>query len=488
MLEKIKRAGSSIKPFPERLSLSQSRTRSRAARRRGSRRTSHSSHPPHLYRQLNPVGKCQRAKPVSYYNAQVGASKLTAMAVDSIARYRKQEQDFEAVKADYHNKIAERDETNEGLKGELEKLKGEVKRLTGANNQLHKDATSASDATKQAEDELKKAQEELRRQKSWADFNSGDLNRLEKDVTAKQNELTEKKKEVVKMQGKIQSLTTGTAQSNAEVEQLKTENTALKEANAAMQNDATALNQEYEEVCKDFGESMTLREYLHKTRELHTGGRLRHQDSHTSLEQELSAREGRDDLRQVSGATLLEQMQAAEDRSSHGDGEDESDDGIEYEDDPTLNRLGLGKKMGFADYLDIMTEDGLKITELEQTVADLTQSQAALLEKIAEHDATPPPAPVIQLVKTTEMMYSPSGLSNMWWNAPLWLRFAILMMVCWYFYLVVCIVGERHTWLAANDLSRERVVRLGMGTGSIMFAPLLFGLENWLGMDSALLG
>ena len=329
------------------------------------------------------------------------AADAAADATEAEARRAKKSDEQAKVEEQYHDLLIERDNQIAELKQKNEELTAEKKDLNKDINELRNEVQVEKDAAKQAEQRQKKAEDDTKNLKALATQQNDDWSATLRDREEKKRMLSSANKKNEQLTKDVSKMVADNKKLNESIDQLKTELAPLSEQNAAMHNQLNAAHNELEEIFKEFP-GRDLVGYLELARERLPGARLRHQDSETRLDRQLSSQENLHRPRLVSGQSLQEQMQAAGDNQSihsaseHGDNNADEDD----DDDPTLTALGLGKELTFSDYYEIMSNDAMQIAELKKKNEEL---RTALSQKSAAQAVNAQPTFGIQISENADI-------------------------------------------------------------------------------------
>ncbi|KAI4217893.1 MAG: hypothetical protein L6R40_008814 [Gallowayella cf. fulva] len=273
--------------------------------------------------------------------------------------------------------------------------------------------------------------------------------------------------------------------------------------------------------------------YANHIRQLMSNGGLRRQDSQVSLSSQLSRASSRK-RRNVSGQSLQEEVE----------GQDDDDYG--QDDEQTIQNINTDEPIPQPVELTIISYPGVETAPILpqaeaprrqykdasvgtpppaeltitaypgiETAPVLPQAEALRPQYVDVGVGTPQPAdmtlslysgpetaPVAPQAQSPRPAYKDVGVGTPQTvktttlelvaprkpTVPGWLKFLLFMMFTCYIYSFAGLVDERHTWLAANELSRQRVAAWGMDNNGGLLDPLFFSLENWLGVDNIMLG
>ncbi|KAK3717640.1 hypothetical protein LTR37_005707 [Vermiconidia calcicola] len=429
------------------------------------------------------------------------------------ARLNKKERDSEAAEADYHQRLVEKDQRIEELEALTVKWKkygtNAMKEVTTLRAEKEREGNSWN----KSDQDIKKLQKELDRQKELSKYDYEKAAKYEQEIEYMRKEVVENRKVKVKAENATKGLRNELDQANKELKLLDTKlyhltqtKDLLQEARDIAVDDVESANREFEEIFKDLP-GLDLPKYMEHLRKEFAANNLRRQSSNTSLQTEEQSQRGGN--RNVSRQSLQDQLDDAGYRSSTDGGQEDDDE----HDDDTLRKelLGLVPDKGEDDESSTQASSANAAVAQEVltisgpiTIAEIVPSPTTIIADIVPSPSTQTliisgpntvaetvPSPTITVAETvllpTTTLPQPT-LAEIWQMLPHWLKLVFFMMLMTYIYIFSGLVQERHMWLAANDLTRQNVVRLGAAQESTLLTPLFSRLDSWIGVDYALLG
>ncbi|KAK3681974.1 hypothetical protein LTR37_020707 [Vermiconidia calcicola] len=428
------------------------------------------------------------------------------------ARLNKKERDSEAAEADYHQRLVEKDQKIEELEALTAKWKKYGTNAMKEVTTLRAEKESAGNSWNKSDQDTKKLQKELDRQKELSKYDYEKAAKYEQEIEDMRKELVENRKVKVKAENATKGLRNELDQANKELKLLDTKLYHLTQTKDLLQeqrdvtvDDVESANREFEEIFKDLP-GLDLPAYMEHLRKEFAANNLRRQTSNTSLQTEEQSQRGGN--RNVSGQSLQDQLDEAGYRSSTDGGEEDHD-----HDDDTLRKELLGLVPDKSEDDESSTQASSANVAVAQevlsisgpiTIAEIVPSPATTIAEIVSSPSTQTltisgpntiaetvPSPTITVAETvllpTTTLPQPT-LAEIWQMLPNWVKLVFFMMLTTYVYMFSGLVQERHMWLAANDLTRQNVVRLGAAQESTLLTPLFSRLDSWIGVDYALLG
>ena len=473
------------------------------------------------------------------------------MAADALARLAKKDEELETAKHDYHDLLVQRDGRIDELEKTLQSLRSEVSNIRTETNEHTREISSYKETAKNATAAKEKAEKELKIQKGFADYDREMHEKLYKESVEHDKQMKLANEASRKFKERITELAATNKQLHEQVDDLEAQKETLQTANSQFalkqegdEKDVSHATKEFEQMFQDLGRELDLTGYVSHVRDLLSTGQLKRQSSQLSLERQLSPQKSNQELRTATGKSLQDQLAAVDDASSDHSVPRSGDAG-EDEDD-TITNLGLGRTFTEYDYFVRLQKQEQKIIELEKINAELvskdkTNEAVATTDGATQTDADepanepaspPPPPPLgfsgIQSVQTLPQDPEPTidaaaaaashlsttlypgvetmpvrpvvaaaisiaappepSITELWQRLPWWYKPVLLGMLSLYAILFAGVVSERYVWLAANDMTRQHVVRMA-GRGVVgVFSPILLAVDSLVGVDTGMLG
>lgn len=315
------------------------------------------------------------------------------MAVDALARRTRQD-GYDEAKGQYHDILVERDQRIEELEKALKESKNENGSLRKERDNSVHECNSYKDQAAEWSNAKGKLEDEVTLWKGSSEVDRNDNAQLRKDNAdhVKKNKNGEElirqfKKRVSEQAASLQELHQQVDEAEAEKQVLQTANGSLAIAHESTINDVSNATKDFEEMFQDLGRELDLNGYIGHVRDLLASGQLKRRDSSLSLQRQLSPQKSDQELPNITGASLQDQLAAANDASSErsvpATGDEDEDE------DETIQELGLGRTWTDYDYLVRLQDQEKKITELQRVNAELSaQVSNGDAAKIATSDNT----------------------------------------------------------------------------------------------------
>jgi hypothetical protein len=307
------------------------------------------------------------------------------MAADALARLKRKETELEEAKKQYHEILVDRDARIEELEKTLKSVRGDLSTTRKVKEDLAREVNGYKDTARDATATKTKLEKDLKFQTGIADYDREVAEKLTKEA-AETSKKIKTQDEIVRLLKDRVSTNAATIQElNKKVDDLEGQKETLQAANSnlALQHEGTTsevshATQEFEHMFQDLGRELDLNGYVGHVRDLLSTGQLKRQDSSLSLQRQLSPQKSYQELPNIAGSSLQDQLAAADDTSSEQSAPAPAD--ADDEDD-TLTDLGLGRQWTEYDYF-------VRLQDQEKKIAELKRLNEELLAKTQTDDAT----------------------------------------------------------------------------------------------------
>ncbi|KAK5123809.1 hypothetical protein LTR85_002445 [Meristemomyces frigidus] len=252
------------------------------------------------------------------------------------ARLAKQKNEFDDVKKDWYDRVSKAEEEAEEATKKLKKAEEEKTKLK---NQAEGHAAEVKSLSKQL-DGLKREKEQKLKQKhakvGEAKDHDEHIKALQDELANALSDLQDEQAESKKLREQNDEYEAKRSGLHQEIDDLtKARDDAIgasKENNEAREM-LVEINAQFEQMFENLGEGLSMNDYIDHVRSLQHNSRLRRDDSRASMASDFgepqAGRSGRPSNRQVSSASMAEELQGAESGN-------DTDDDVEDQ-DPTMN-------------------------------------------------------------------------------------------------------------------------------------------------------
>ena len=455
----------------------------------------------------------------------------------TLQRLSKKQRELEEANADLYNKIAERDTDIEALSKRSEDQESELKKLKRNYSAKRDEADDLSKKNNELTQQSKAESEKHKLIKGAHDSDQKRLDDADAEIKRKQNQLIVARRENHDLKDEIAEAKATNASLHEQIDAAEAREQQIQDGmqkNADAQSELEKVNADFEHIFQELGQGLTVQDYINHVR-AQEQDRLRRQSSNASLDRLTQQPQLQKEGDRMVSRSSVEQELFGTDYWS--DQESEEDKNIQDADPTLTSEFKMMADRGtdpIAEVKENITPVAAPTPSLEfsgitsvetasvapqssKTTEPGTNAVPFTLSNITSQGTAPVPPPTqpLALSDTTSLATAPVAplpqsltFSRIITQAttpiasatPKLVRTVSQNHVPWYYTLLLLLAltffviftssawVERSLWLAANDMSRQRVISLTMGSGSSWLTAYLLNLEDMIGVDRALLG